>query len=259
MDRNVEIFNEIYSSYSKKIYNIAYKITGDKMIAEDITHDTFTQVYQKYETFRGESGILTWIYTIAKNNCFQYLRKVKRVSFLDIDTLIDTAGKSDQDAGYSDIEKDMYVEQVKEGCLLGLLRCLSFHQRVSFILHVLYEIPIEETSQIIAKSPNATRILIHRARSNLKTFLCKNCSLYNKNNRCTCENLISFSLNRGWINKNSSPNFSAAIESELHDFKSEILLYKTLNEYDIPVETVNYIANLIKNKDFYIFSDKKVK
>ena len=38
--------------------------------------------------------------------------------------------------------------QIKEGCLLGLLRCLPLNQRLAFILNVLYEIPVEETSDI---------------------------------------------------------------------------------------------------------------
>lgn len=91
--------------------------------------------------------------------------------------------------------------QVKDGCLLGLLRCLSLNQRIAFILKVLFDIPIEDVALIIDKSKNSTRILICRARKNLREFLCRNCSLYSEDNHCKCENLILFSLKQGWVEK----------------------------------------------------------
>lgn len=254
---NEDTFNDIYSSYSNKIYNFIYKILGDKNIAEDITQETFIQVFQKYETFRGESNILTWIYTIAKNNCFKYFNKTRRVTFQDIENLINTTSIPIEKTEYDNLVKQIYIDQVKEGCLLGLLRCLSYYQRISFILHILYEIPIMVTALIINKSPNAARILIHRARSNLKTFLCKNCSLYDAKNNCKCENLISFSLKQGWIKRENDSLISKKIEFELHTFGDEIAIYKTLKDHQSPEEIAIRIKNIINLKKNQIFNKKK--
>lgn len=79
MNNNKDTFTEIYTSYQDRIYNFVYKLVGDPLIAEDITQDTFVQVYQKYDTFRGDSAILTWIYTIAKNNCYKHYNKTKKI------------------------------------------------------------------------------------------------------------------------------------------------------------------------------------
>lgn len=82
-------FSEIYSEYKGKIYNLVFRMTGDRAEAEDITQEAFIIVYQKLSTFRGESNIYTWIYAIAKNICLQHLRKVKRSRFQSIENLID--------------------------------------------------------------------------------------------------------------------------------------------------------------------------
>lgn len=250
-----DLFEEIYSSYKNKIFNFAYKMIGNRSIAEDITQETFIQVYRNYRSFKGKSKLLTWIYTIAKNFCFQHLKKTKKSSFQLLEHLINNNINSDEINKYEYLEKKLYVYQVKEGCLLGLLRCLSFNQRLAFILNILFEISIKDVSAIINKSENSTRILIYRARNNLKKFLCKNCSLYDNKNKCRCENLISFSLKQNWIKKYEYSVPRHTIETEIKEFKNEILLYKTLKNYDLNKK----ISEIIDNKNFFIFSEKKVK
>lgn len=259
MNINEKEFNNIYSAYANKIYNLAFKITGDQMIAEDITHDTFIQIIDKHDTFRGESNLITWIYAIAKNQCFKQLNRIKKKRFQDIENLIEIANQFSTNSQYSDLEKQLYIKQIKEGCLLGLLRCLSYYQRISFILYIFNDLSINEISHIINKSTNATSILIHRARSNLKNFLCKNCSLYHESNNCKCENLISFSIDQGWINKNDNIINADKIENELNLLKKEIILYKSLEEHKPPLNLINKILHYISQNDFLIFTEKKVK
>jgi RNA polymerase sigma-70 factor (ECF subfamily) len=250
-----ELFEEIYSSYKNQIYNFAYKMIGNKTIAEDITQETFIRIYEKYKLFKGRSKLSTWIYTIAKNICFQSLKKSQKSSFHLLEDLIYSNNNLKDENKYEELEKKYYIYQVKEGCLLGLLRCLSLNQRLAFILNILFEISIKDVSIIISKSENSTRILIHRARNNIKMFLCKNCSLYDNKNKCKCENLISFSLKQNWIEKYKNSVPQKNVESELKEFKDEILLYKSLKKYDLKKR----ISDLVVNKKYLIFSEKKVK
>ena len=246
----------LYQTESKKIYNFIHKMTGDQHISEDILQETFICAFQKIETYRGESTLSTWIFSIAKNYCLQHLKKTKKTQFSEMEKLIEFASTDKGNSSYSDIEKNIYIMQIKEGCLLGLLRCLPQNQRLAFILNVLYKVPVEETSNIIEKSVNATRILVHRSRIKIKDFLCKNCSLYNMENNCRCENLISFSLKNEWISKKNSEIDISEIESELHDFKNEILLYKSLHEYKIKEPVSERILSYVKSSDAKIFSKK---
>jgi len=249
---NIEL---IYRKYSKKVYNLAYRMTGNEEDAGDITQDAFIQGFKSLDKFRGESQIYTWLYKIAKNKCLRLLEKRNKTAFSSLQELIDKMS-SPVSAEISEAEKMNYIAQVKEGCLSGLLRCLSLQQRLAFILNVLLDLPLEQVAGVLDKSENATRILVHRAKQNIKDFLCKNCSLYDSNNNCRCENLINISLKQGWIGLNNP----ARIESEIKDLKDVIGLYRTLQETSPANEFDQRVRRLLADKvDFLILADKKVK
>lgn len=249
----------LYNQYRNKIYNLAFRMTGDREDADDITQETFIQAFKSFHKFKGESQVYTWLYKIAVNKCFRVLKKKNRTSFLSLQHLINHAGSPVSDE-VSETEKMNYINQVKDGCLSGLLRCLSLQQRFAFILNILLGLPVTQVAGIIDKSENATRILVHRSKQNIKHFLCSNCSLYDSKNSCRCDNLINFSLKHGWIGADNKENDTLQIESEIKELKSVVGLYRTLPE-KIPGEKLEgHIQKLFENrKDLLILNDKKVK
>lgn len=235
-------------------------MTGNKDDADDITQESFIQAFKSINKFKGDSQIYTWLYRIAKNNCLRFLEKKKKSSFLSLQDLIDKAA-SPVSNEISENEKSFYISQVKDGCLSGLLRCLSLQQRLAFVFNVLLDLPIDQVANIIDKSENAARILVHRSKQNIRNFLCSNCSLYDSQNHCRCENLINFSLKQGWIGKgNNAVNNPSRIEEEIISLKKVVSLYKSLNE-EIPSNNLNRnIKNILSDhKNFLILSNKKVK
>jgi RNA polymerase sigma-70 factor (ECF subfamily) len=235
-------------------------MTSNKQAAEDITQETFVICYEQIDKFRGESHIFSWIYTVAKNKCLKYLEKQRKSNAEDLEYLVNNMC-SPVDEKITKVEKQNYISQVKEGCLLGLLKTLSFNQRMAFILNVLYKIPIEDVANVLDKSVSATRTLVHRARKNIKDFLCNNCSAYDPNNKCKCENLINFSLKQGWIasNVNYPVDLPVKIKSELKEIEKISCLYNTLPEHEASKEINDRLGEFIKDKDFLVCSDKKVK
>lgn len=245
----------IYQKHNKKIFNLAFRMTGSIDEANDITQETFIQAFHSLEDFKGESSISTWLYKIAKNLCIHYLKKKQKSSFVSLQQLIERTS-SPVPEEISEAEKMQYILQVKDGCLSGLLRCLSLQQRLAFILAVLLDLPVDQVALVIDKSENATRILIHRAKQNIREFLCYNCSLYQSNNTCRCENLINFSLKKGWISLDET-SVITQVETEIKDLKNEVSLYRTLHEKDTTVN--KQLQEYLAHKDFLILSDKKVK
>ena len=253
-ERDPENFTLLYAAYGKKIYNLAYRMTGNQDDAEDITQETFLQAYRNIGTFHEKSQIYTWIYAIAKNLCYRIFQRQKN-SFAFYEALICEASKTEIPAGIPASEKQQLIGQVKDGCLTGLLRCLSFYQRIAFILHILLHLPVRDVSKILNKSEGATKVLIHRARLNLKIFLCKNCSLYDSENPCQCKNLLGFSLKQGWIMRPSdleragSPLDLRRIEEEIKSFREVIDLYSSLDDANLSDELNRQIQELVRNQD----------
>ena len=71
-------FKEIVERYQTKVFSIIYGILRNHNDAEDISQQVFTKVYFSIGNFDFRSSLLTWIYKITVNECYDYLRK-KRV------------------------------------------------------------------------------------------------------------------------------------------------------------------------------------
>ena len=81
--------DNLIKEYGKKVFNLAYRITGDRQDAEDVTQETFLQVFRKLDSFEGKSHIYTWIYKIALNNSLQVKRRLSRAYMDSLDEKIE--------------------------------------------------------------------------------------------------------------------------------------------------------------------------
>ncbi|WP_166924608.1 RNA polymerase sigma factor [Flavobacterium poyangense] len=71
-------FESIYKMYWDRIFRLCMGFVNDYDAAQDLAQETFIIVWQKLDTFRNESGIGTWIFRIASNNCLRQIENQKR-------------------------------------------------------------------------------------------------------------------------------------------------------------------------------------
>jgi RNA polymerase sigma factor (sigma-70 family) len=76
--RDEMAFREIVERYQAKVFSIIYGILRNHNDAEDIAQQVFAKIYFSIQNFDFRSSLLTWIYKITVNECYDYLRK-KRV------------------------------------------------------------------------------------------------------------------------------------------------------------------------------------
>ena len=65
----------IYNRYSRFAYNVALRMLGNKMDAEDVLQDVFIKLQRKLSTFNGESSIKTFIYRMVINQSIDHIRR----------------------------------------------------------------------------------------------------------------------------------------------------------------------------------------
>ncbi len=70
-----DILEEAMSQYGKEVLYIAYSYVKDHSVAEDIAQEVFVRFYQRYDSFRHESSLKTWIIRIAINQSKDHLKK----------------------------------------------------------------------------------------------------------------------------------------------------------------------------------------
>lgn len=83
--RDEDACRQIFHQHRQKVFNIAYRILGDRSMAEDALQETFLNMFRGLRHFRGESKVSTWINRIAVNVCLGLIRKNKRVPLIELD------------------------------------------------------------------------------------------------------------------------------------------------------------------------------
>lgn len=69
-----QAFSELVKRYSGRIYNVAYRFSGNSTDAEDIVQDVFIKVYRALPKARLDLPFRPWIYRIATNTSISHLR-----------------------------------------------------------------------------------------------------------------------------------------------------------------------------------------
>ena len=67
-------YEELYNDYFGVIYHLSLQYLHDEVIAEEIAQDSFMKLWEIRETLNDQFNIRSFLYTITKNNCLNYLR-----------------------------------------------------------------------------------------------------------------------------------------------------------------------------------------
>lgn len=78
--RDEDAFGELVNRYGDKVYRLAYRITSSQNDAEEILQEVFLILVEKLSTFRKESRFSTWLYRVASNASFMYIRNTRKSS-----------------------------------------------------------------------------------------------------------------------------------------------------------------------------------
>jgi len=77
-------FNLLVREYQQRIYWHVRKMVIDHDDANDLVQEIFIKIWKNLDKFREESKLYTWIYTIASNECLNFLKKKRNRYFLPI-------------------------------------------------------------------------------------------------------------------------------------------------------------------------------
>ena len=95
-----KLLTKLFEHYYQDVYTYLYSMCRDASLAEDLASETFLEIVKSIATFRGESDIKTWIFSIARRQWFACLRRRGREPLLEsihelCDVLTDTTHPAD--------------------------------------------------------------------------------------------------------------------------------------------------------------------
>ncbi len=68
---------ELYEQYHQALFNLVYRLSGDREAARDLMQETFLRALRGYSSFRGHASAKTWIYRIALNVVYERRRRLR--------------------------------------------------------------------------------------------------------------------------------------------------------------------------------------
>lgn len=174
-------FKKIVETWQNMVYNTALGILQNAEDAEDVTQETFIQVYESVSSFKGESKFSTWVYRITVSKATDHIRKKKRKKrFAFIQSLY---GKNDAPViDPPDFFHPGVSMENKENAavLFKAMEQLPGNQKTAFVLNKIEGLSYIEIGNVLKVSDSAVDALLQRARANLKKILKEYYSSFNK-------------------------------------------------------------------------------
>jgi RNA polymerase sigma-70 factor (ECF subfamily) len=161
-------FREIVDRYQAKVYSIIYGILRNRNDAEDIAQQVFAKIYFSIKNFDFRSSLLTWIYKITVNECYDYLRK-KRVRKLvyESDFTTEDSLLMENSEPAMDLKPAVDVQLAQRDLVMKLLSKISDEDRSLILLKEVEGHSVEELSQMTGMNENTIKVKLFRARQKL--------------------------------------------------------------------------------------------
>ena len=159
-------FEQLVVRHQDLVFSLAYKLTGNREMANDVAQEAFIRAWKAIEKFRGDSTFSTWIYRITVNTAWTLRKKAKKHNTLNID----------------DTYEPIVIDEKKDPELVAINSDLS-----SVLINALDKIPIEqriivelkniegrshkEIADYLDISVTAAKVRLHRAHQKLRQIL----------------------------------------------------------------------------------------
>ncbi|WP_246042293.1 RNA polymerase sigma factor [Cohnella pontilimi] len=154
---------DLMTEHGQDVWNYAFLLTKNRHVADDIAQDVFLQAFLHIASFRGQSSLKTWLFSITRNRVYNY----KKSAFFRKVTLIDYITRL---SGTSSAE-EQYMLRTYTDSIWQLVLKLPPKYREVLILDAKYDMPLTEIALLLQVSIGTVKSRLHRARSKMKEYL----------------------------------------------------------------------------------------
>ena len=153
-------FEMLMQANYQKIYNLAFRLLGNREDAYELTQDTFIRGWRSIKKFRGESSFYTYLYRICLNQGLSFLKKRKKV--IPRKEAVVLSGKDP-------IEN--YREEILKKEIEDALSRLSPQEKVVFIMRQYEGVKIKEIAQFLNLKEGTVKSTYFHAVEKMRNFL----------------------------------------------------------------------------------------
>lgn len=145
---------QLYATYYSKVYAYVLAMSQDEHMAEEVTQQAFFQAMKNLKKFRGDSTLLTWVCSIARNCYYDEKRKSQKLTGIDEIT---------------DLQDDFDVENymTNQSALLKIHNALHEMKepyKEVFSLRCFAELSFAQIGEIFGNTENWARVTYYRSK-----------------------------------------------------------------------------------------------
>jgi RNA polymerase sigma-70 factor, ECF subfamily len=150
------MLEELMDAYGRDVWHYAFFLTGRPELAEDIAQDVFVKVYERIDTFRGQSAIKTWLLAITRNAARDALRSawLRRVTLFSGTFDMLSSQSAEQEAIEGLVTEQIWLD------VMALPRKL----REVLLLTAHHGLAMKEIAGMLGISEGTVKSRLHRAR-----------------------------------------------------------------------------------------------
>ena len=148
---------KLYQEYFSVVYKYILSISGDPLVAEEITQETFFKALKKIDDFRGDSSVKSWLCQIAKNAFYDYAKFQGKHVELPEDY-----------EGDSVFIEDAFFAKDDSKEIHRILHHLKEPYKEVFSLRTFGDLSFADIAELFDKTDSWARVTFHRARLMIK-------------------------------------------------------------------------------------------
>lgn len=171
-----ESFRVLVDRHGRKVFGLAYRMTGNEHDADEVVQETFLRCYKRLDSFEARSTFSTWLYRIASNCALDLLakRKHEKTHIVESDVRDDDANPEERTLDYASPqpgpERMLLSSELRERVVSAMKR-LTDVERTAFVLRHFEGRSIGEIGAVLKVREEAVKNTIFRAVKKMRTEL----------------------------------------------------------------------------------------
>ena len=171
-----EAFARLVRKYQNKVYNLCYRVLGDRDEAMDMAQEVFITVHKSLAGFRGDSLFSTWVFRVTVNHCKNRIKYLGRRRYYQSTSLSAPTELEDGEVYFEpedegpDPELTLASEEIQQ-LVQKAISALDPDHRMALVLRDIQGLAYEEIAEMLDIKVGTVKSRIHRARNDLKKKL----------------------------------------------------------------------------------------
>ena len=166
-------YSELMKLYRDPLYFMLYEKVSDQELAKDLTIESLGKAFQKLHLYTPDYTFSTWLFTLARNHCIDYLRKHKLPTISIDKMMLDEDGKrTNFDLVSNDLNPELKMEKKQRIAFLRqIVDQLKPVYRDLVKMRYFKELSYEEIAETLDIPIGTVKAQLHRSREQLFKIL----------------------------------------------------------------------------------------